>query len=311
MTERILIIDFGSQVTQLIARRVRESGVYSEIHPFNAISADSIRKFAPKGIILSGGPASVHQTETPRAPDGLFEMGLPILGICYGEQTMVAQLGGNVEPSEQREFGRAFVEVTGDCELFHGIWNAGDREQVWMSHGDKINSIPGGFRAVARSDGSPFAVIADDERKFYGVQFHPEVVHTPDGARLLENFTQRIAGCKGEWTMAAFRESEIAKIREKVGAGRVICGLSGGVDSSVVAVLLHEAIGDRLTCVFVDTGLMRLNEPEEVVSLFRNHYNIQLIHRDAVDLFLGKLEGVAEPEKKRKIIGATFIDVFE
>ncbi len=311
MSERILIIDFGSQVTQLIARRVRESGVYSEIHPFNALSADSIREFDPKGIILSGGPASVHQAETPQAPVGLFEMGLPVLGICYGEQTMVAELGGNVEASEQREFGRAFVEVTDDCELFHGVWNAGDREQVWMSHGDRINSIPGGFRAVARSDGSPFAVIADDQRKFYGVQFHPEVVHTPDGARLLENFTHRVAGCKGEWTMAAFRDSEIAKVREQVGDGRVICGLSGGVDSSVVAVLLHEAIGDRLTCVFVDTGLMRLGEPEEVVNLFRDHYNIPLVHRDASDLFLGKLEGISEPEKKRKIIGATFIDVFE
>lgn len=311
MTERILIIDFGSQVTQLIARRVRESGVYSEIHPFNAISAEDIREFAPKGVILSGGPASVHQAETPKAPGGLFEMGLPILGICYGEQTMVAQLGGDVEPSEQREFGRAFVEVTDDCELFHGVWNAGDRQQVWMSHGDRINSIPGGFRAVARSDGSPFAVIADDERKFYGVQFHPEVIHTPAGARLLENFTHRIAGCKSEWTMATFRESEIAKVREQVGDGRVICGLSGGVDSSVVAVLLREAIGDRLTCVFVDTGLMRLDEPEEVVGLFRNHYNIALVHRDASDLFLDKLEGIKEPEKKRKIIGATFIDIFE
>ncbi|MDH5749478.1 MAG: glutamine-hydrolyzing GMP synthase [Rhodospirillales bacterium] len=311
MSDRILIIDFGSQVTQLIARRVRESGVYSEIHPFNAVTAETIRGFDPKGVILSGGPASVTDMDTPRAPDELFQMGLPVLGICYGEQTLCAQLGGRVTESNHREFGRAFVEVVDDCDLFHGVWAVGAREQVWMSHGDKIDAIPEGFRPVAITDGSPFAAIANDEKHFYGVQFHPEVVHTPHGAQLLANFTHRVCGCGGDWTMAAFKDAEIAKVREQVGSGRVICGLSGGVDSSVVAVLLHEAIGDQLQCVFVDTGLMRAGEPDEVVGLFRDHYNIPLVHRDARDLFLGKLEGVSDPERKRKIIGSTFIDVFE
>lgn len=311
MHERILIIDFGSQVTQLIARRVRESGVYSEIHPFNAVTTESIKDFGPKGVILSGGPASVTGIDTPRAPDGLFEMGLPIFGICYGEQTMCAQLGGSVEESDHREFGRAYVDVVEDCDLFHGVWDVGAKEQVWMSHGDKVTALPDGFRAVAKTDGAPFAAIANDEKHFYGVQFHPEVVHTPHGAKLIENFTHKVCGCSGDWTMGKFREEEIAKVREQVGDGQVICGLSGGVDSSVVAVLLHEAIGEQLTCVFVDTGLMRKGEAEEVLTLFRDHYNIRLVHRDASDLFLGKLEGETDPEKKRKIIGATFIDVFE
>ena len=311
MHERILIIDFGSQVTQLIARRVRESGIYSEIHPFNTVTEATIRDFAPKGVILSGGPASVTATDTPRAPQALFDMGLPVLGICYGEQTMCEQLGGKVEESNHREFGRAFVDVVDDCELFHGVWDVGAKEQVWMSHGDKIDAIPDGFRAVATSDGSPFAAIANDEKHFYGVQFHPEVVHTPHGAKLIENFTHRVCGCTGDWTMQSFKDEEIAKVRAQVGKGRVICGLSGGVDSSVVAVLLNEAIGDQLTCVFVDTGMMRKNEADEVLTMFRDHYNIHLVHRDASDLFIGKLEGVSDPEKKRKIIGATFIDVFE
>ena len=311
MHERILIIDFGSQVTQLIARRVRESGIYSEIQPFNSVTIETIREFNPRGVILSGGPASVTASDTPRAPDELFEMGLPILGICYGEQTMCAQLGGKVEPSNHREFGRAFIDVIDDCELFHGVWKVGSKEQVWMSHGDKIDAIPDGFRAVAVSDGSPFAAIANDEKKFYGVQFHPEVVHTPHGAKLIENFTHRVCGCSGDWTMQSFKDEEIKKVREQVGSGRVICGLSGGVDSSVVAVLLHEAIGEQLTCVFVDTGMMRKNEADEVVNMFRDNYNIKLVHRDAADLFIGRLEGVSDPEKKRKIIGATFIDVFE
>ncbi|MBF0251267.1 MAG: glutamine-hydrolyzing GMP synthase [Alphaproteobacteria bacterium] len=311
MHERILIIDFGSQVTQLIARRVRESGVYSEIQPFNAVTADSIKAFGPKGVILSGGPASVTGVDTPRAPQGLFEMGLPVLGICYGEQTMCAQLGGKVENSDHREFGRAYVDVVADCDLFHGVWAVGAKEQVWMSHGDRVTALPEGFRPVAVTEGAPFAAIANDEKHFYGVQFHPEVVHTPHGAKLIENFTHRVCGCRGDWTMGKFREEEIAKVRAQVGDGNVICGLSGGVDSSVVAVLLHEAIGDQLTCVFVDTGLMRKGEAEEVVTLFRDHYHIKLVHRDASDLFLGKLDGVSDPEKKRKIIGATFINVFE
>jgi GMP synthase (glutamine-hydrolysing) len=309
--DRILVIDFGSQVTQLIARRVRESGVYCEIHPFNKVTLESIRAFRPKGVILSGGPASVLEGDAPRAPDGLFAMGLPIFGICYGQQTMVAQLGGKVESGHAREFGRAYVEVTGESELFKGVWQTGGREQVWMSHGDRVTALPKGFRVVGVSEGAPFAVVADEARRFYGVMFHPEVVHTPHGAKLIENFTHRIAGCRGDWTMAAFRAQEIAKVRAQVGKGKVICGLSGGVDSSVVAVLLHEAIGAQLTCVFVDTGLMRAGEAEEVVGLFRDHYNIPLVHKDASDLFLGKLEGVADPEQKRKIIGATFIDVFE
>lgn len=311
MHDRILIIDFGSQVTQLIARRVRESGVYSEIQPFNSVTLESIKAFNPKGIILSGGPASVTGIDTPRAPEGLFDMGLPVFGICYGEQTMCEQLGGKVEESDHREFGRAFVDVIEDCELFHGVWAVGQKEQVWMSHGDKIDAIPDGFRPVAVTDGSPFAAIANDEKKFYGVQFHPEVVHTPHGAKLIENFTHRVCGCSGDWTMDKFREEEIAKVRAQVGSGRVICGLSGGVDSSVVAVLLHEAIGDQLTCVFVDTGMMRKGEVDEVVTMFRDHYDINLVHRDASDMFLSKLEGVSDPEKKRKIIGSTFIDVFE
>ncbi|MCB2100407.1 MAG: glutamine-hydrolyzing GMP synthase [Rhodobacterales bacterium] len=311
MTDRILIVDFGSQVTQLIARRVRESGVYSEIHPFNKVTEDTIRAFDPKGVILSGGPASVADIDTPRAPDGLWTMGLPVLGICYGEQTMCAQLGGSVQESHHREFGRAYVDVVDDCDLFHGVWAVGAREQVWMSHGDKIDAIPEGFRPVATTDGSPFAAIANDAKRFYGVQFHPEVVHTPHGAQLLSNFTHRVCGCSGDWTMAHFKTQAIDAVRAQVGDGKVICGLSGGVDSSVVAVLLHEAIGDQLTCVFVDHGFMRLDEPEEVVCLFRDHYNIPLVHRDASDVFLAAIENQTDPERKRKAIGGLFIDVFE
>jgi len=310
-TDRILIIDFGSQVTQLIARRIRESGVYSEIHPFNKVDTDSIRAFDPKGIILSGGPASVTEENTPRVPKGIFDLNLPVLGICYGQMAMVEALGGTIESSNHREFGRAFVDVREDCVLFDGVWKQGDREQVWMSHGDRVIEPPTGFRTVAQSENAPFALIADEERHFYGLMFHPEVVHTPHGAQLLANFTHKVAGCGGSWTMAAFRETEIARIRAQVGSGKVICGLSGGVDSSVVAVLLHQAIGDQLTCVFVDTGMMRAGEAEEVVTLFRDHYNIPLVHKNASDLFLGKLTGVSDPEQKRKIIGATFIDVFD
>ena len=309
--DRVLIVDFGSQVTQLIARRVRESGVYCEIHPFNRVSADSLVDFGPRAVILSGGPASVLDIDTPRAPEAVFDLGVPLLGICYGQQTMVEQLGGTVQTSDHREFGRAMLDVSADCDLFDGVWKNGDETQVWMSHGDRVEDLPEGFRVVGTSDGAPFAAIANDNKRFYGVQFHPEVVHTLDGASLLRQFTHGIAGCSGDWTMAAFKEQEIAKVRAQVGGGRVICGLSGGVDSSVVAVLLHEAIGGQLTCVFVDTGMMRMREAEEVVGLFRDHYNISLVHRDASDLFLGKLDGVTDPEQKRKIIGATFIDVFE
>ncbi len=310
MTDRILILDFGSQTTQLIARRLRESGVYSEIRPYD-IDEAAIRAFAPRAIVLSGGPASVTAEEGPRAPDAVFALGVPVLGICYGQQVMCAQLGGAVESADHREFGRAFIEVRDDCLLFEGLWRPGDREQVWMSHGDRVTRLPPGFRVVAESEGAPFAAIADDARRFYGVQFHPEVVHTPHGARLLENFSRRVAGCAGDWTMAAFREHAIARARAQIGAGRVICGLSGGVDSSVVAALLHEAVGDQLTCVFVDTGLLREGEAEEVVSVFRDRFNIRLVHRDASALFLEKLAGVTDPEEKRKTIGATFIDVFE
>ncbi|MDO8605824.1 MAG: glutamine-hydrolyzing GMP synthase [Phaeospirillum sp.] len=311
MSDRVLIVDFGSQVTQLIARRVREAGVYCEIHPFNRVSVASITAFGAKAVILSGGPASVADFGSPRAPDGLFEMGLPVLGICYGQQTMCEQLGGKVEPGDHREFGRAMLTLAEPCALFDGVAVKGDEVQVWMSHGDRVTTLPAGFKAVATSEGAPFAAIANAEKRFYGVQFHPEVVHTPIGKQLLSNFVHKIAGCAGDWTMKAFRAQEIAKVREQVGTGRVICGLSGGVDSSVVAALLHEAIGDQLTCVFVDTGFMRTGESEQVVNVFRDRFNIKLVHKDAAELFLSKLEGQTDPERKRKIIGATFIDVFE
>ncbi len=309
--DRLLILDFGSQVTQLIARRVRESGVYCEIWPFNQADTARIQAFAPKGIILSGGPASVTEKGSPRAPAALFQMGLPVFGICYGQQTMVAQLGGAVESGHSREFGRAYVAVDENSPLLEGVWNKGAREQVWMSHGDRVTRLPAGFRVVGKSEGAPFAFIADDERRFYGVQFHPEVVHTPHGAALLRNFTHGVCGCRGDWTMAAFREEAIAKIRKQVGREKIICGLSGGVDSSVAAVLLHEAIGDQLVCIYVDTGLMRAGESEQVTQLFRHHYNIPLIHEDASDKFLKALEGTSDPEMKRKLIGTLFIDVFE
>jgi GMP synthase (glutamine-hydrolysing) len=308
--EQILILDFGSQVTQLIARRVREAGVYCEILPCT-VDDERIRDFGAKGIILSGGPSSVFWEAAPAAPHVVYELGVPVLGICYGEQTMCAELGGMVEGSDHREFGRAFVEVIADNALFKGVWNIGDREQVWMSHGDRVTAIPPGFKVIAISDGAPFAAIADETRRFYAVQFHPEVVHTPDGGKLLANFVRDIAGCSGDWSMAAFRQQAVAAIRNQVGKEKVILGLSGGVDSSVAAVLIHEAIGDQLTCVFVDHGLLRANEAHEVVEVFRDHYNIPLVARDAAGLFLGKLDGVTDPEQKRKIIGATFIDVFD
>jgi GMP synthase (glutamine-hydrolysing) len=308
--EKILILDFGSQVAQLIARRVRESGVYCEIWPFNT-APEKIAAFAPKGIILSGGPASVGDAGSPRAPDQIFTAGIPILGICYGQMVLCAQLGGDVRGADIREFGRAYVDIIEDCALFEGTWSPGAHEPVWMSHGDHISAAPPGFRTVAVSEGAPFAVIADDTRHFYGLMFHPEVAHTPHGAQLLRNFTHNVCGCRGDWTMAGFREAQKAKIRAQVGAGRVVCGLSGGVDSSVAAALIHEAIGDQLTCIFVDHGVLRAGEAAQVVDVFRNRFNIKLIHRDASDLFLSKLEGIADPERKRKIIGGLFIDVFD
>jgi GMP synthase (glutamine-hydrolysing) len=310
MTDSVLIIDFGSQVTQLIARRVREAGVYCEIHPFQSAPA-AFDKLKPKAVILSGGPASVLEHESPRAPGAVFKSGIPVLGICYGQQTMAEQLGGKVESGHHREFGRALVEIKTKSPLFDGVWAAGERHQVWMSHGDRVTRLPDGFQVIAESENAPFAAVADEKRKFYAVQFHPEVVHTPDGARLLSNFVHKIAGLKSDWTMSAYRREMIAKIRAQVGQGRVICGLSGGVDSAVAAVLIHEAIGDQLTCVFVDHGLMRLGEAEQVVGLFGDHYNIPLVHVDASETFLSSLAGVSDPEKKRKTIGKLFIDVFE
>jgi len=308
--DRILIIDFGSQVTQLIARRVREAGVYCEIVPFN-LAEEVFRDFGAKGVILSGGPASVAEIGTPRAPQAVFESGVPVLGICYGQMTMAEQLGGAVESGHHREFGRADLHVVAPSQLFTGVWEDKSRNQVWMSHGDRITRMPQGFRIVGVSENAPFAAIADETRRYYGLMFHPEVVHTPEGGKLLTNFVRRICGCSGDWSMAAYREEAIEKIRAQVGDGRVICGLSGGVDSAVAAVLIHEAIGDQLTCVFVDHGLMRKDEARQVVDLFRGHYNIPLVHVDASDMFLAALQGVEDPEAKRKAIGRLFIDVFD
>jgi GMP synthase (glutamine-hydrolysing) len=308
--DKILILDFGSQVTQLIARRVREAGVYCEIHPFNR-TEEQIKAFQPKGIILSGGPASVLDKGSPRAPEAVFKLGLPLLAICYGQQTMCLQLGGKVEGGHAREFGKAFLEVKEEAEIYKGVWSKGTKPQVWMSHGDRVTQLPSGFRVTATSEGAPFAFIADETRHFYATMFHPEVVHTLDGAKLLANFVHKICGCGNDWNMRAFRATEIEKIRKQVGKGKVICGLSGGVDSAVAAVLIHEAIGDQLTCIFVDTGLMRAGEGTEVVELFRAHYNIPLIAVDAGKQFLTALQGVTDPEKKRKTIGKLFIDVFD
>ncbi|MEM7021404.1 MAG: glutamine-hydrolyzing GMP synthase, partial [Pseudomonadota bacterium] len=307
--ERILILDFGAQYTQMIARRIREAGVYCEILPCT-VDDDAVRRFEPRGVILSGGPSSTTDEDSPRAPDAVFGLGVPILGICYGEQILCAQLGGKVEVGHEREFGRASIEVVAQCALFEDLFPVGSREQVWMSHGDKVVALPPGFRVVATSEGSPFAAIADDARRIYGVQFHPEVVHTPRGGELLARFA-KLAGCAGTWTMAAFRQSEIARLREQIGDGRVICGLSGGVDSAVTALLLHEAIAEQLDCILVDTGLLRAGEVEQIADLFKSHYNIPLHVVDSAKLFLERLNGVTDPEQKRKIIGKTFIDVFE
>ncbi|MCS3502234.1 GMP synthase (glutamine-hydrolyzing) [Bradyrhizobium japonicum] len=308
--DKILIVDFGSQVTQLIARRVREDGVYCEIVPFNK-AEEAFKEMKPKAVILSGGPESVHEAGSPRAPQLIFASGVPVLGICYGQMTMAEQLGGTVEGGHHREFGRADVEVKAPSKLFEDVWSPGGKNQVWMSHGDRITKMPPGFSVAGTSPNAPFAIIQDETRKYYGLMFHPEVVHTPDGAKLIRNFVRKIAGLSGDWTMRAFREEEIAKIRAQVGKGKVLCGLSGGVDSAVAAVLIHEAIGDQLTCVFVDHGMLRLDEAKTVVDLFRHHYNIPLVHVDASRQFLGELEGVTDPETKRKTIGRLFIEVFE
>jgi GMP synthase (glutamine-hydrolysing) len=290
--DSILIVDFGSQVTQLIARRVREAGVYSEIAPFNT-AQEAFDRLKPKGIILSGGPSSVMWDDSPRAPQAIFDAGIPVLAICYGQQTMAHQLGGHVASSDEREFGHAYIDIVAQSRLFDGLWEVGERHQVWMSHGDRVEKLPEGFEVVARSDGAPFAIAVDEARRFYSMMFHPEVVHTPDGGKLLANFVRHICGLAGDWTMAEFRATKIAEIRAQVGTGRVICGLSGGVDSAVAAVLIHEAIGEQL------------------VSLFRNSYNIPLVHVNAEETFLNGLAGLTDPELKRKFIGAAFIDLFE
>ena len=311
MQQTILIIDFGSQVTQLIARRLREIGVYTEILPSTADQAAAVAQ-KPAGIILSGGPNSVTAADTPRADDAVFSSNVPVLGICYGQQTMVAQLGGTVEAGNSREFGRADVTITSSSPLFGDEWQKDSVKSVWMSHGDHVSDLPDGFSVIASSPGAPFAVIANEDRRYYGVQFHPEVVHTDGGLDLLRNFARNICQLDATWSMAAYREQAVAAIREQVGPeGRVICGLSGGVDSSVAAILIHEAIGERLTCVFVDHGLLRKGEADEVVNLFGRHYNIPLIHADASEMFLSRLEGVSDPEQKRKIIGGAFIEVFD
>ena len=308
--DTVLIIDFGSQVTQLIARRVREAGVYSEIVPYQS-AEEGFRRIQPKAVILSGGPASTADIGSPRAPQIVFEAGVPVLGICYGQMAMCVQMGGKAESSDHREFGRAFVEIEKDSPLFEGLWAAGQRHQVWMSHGDRVITLPDGFEILGKSDGAPFAIFGDVERRMYGLMFHPEVVHTPDGARLLRNFVHNIAGIEGDWTMAAYRDQAVEAIRRQVGDGKVICALSGGVDSSVAALLIHEAVGDQLTCILVDHGLMRKNEAVDVVAMFRQHYNLPLILVDAADRFIGALEGEADPETKRKTIGRLFIEVFE
>jgi GMP synthase (glutamine-hydrolysing) len=308
--DRVLIVDFGSQVTQLIARRVREAGVYCEIHPFSK-AAEAFDQLRPKAVIFSGGPASVPEPGSPRAPEAIFDAAVPILAICYGQQTLCEQLGGKVESGHAAEFGRADVEILETNALFEGVWEKGGRYPVWMSHGDRVTRLPEGFQVYAVSENAPYAVAADESRRYYTTMFHPEVAHTPDGARLIANFLHKVVGLKGDWTMAAFREEKIRRIRAEVGGDRVICGLSGGVDSAVAAVLIHEAIGEQLTCVFVDHGLMRQGEADEVVGLFRGHFTRPLGQVDASDAFVGALAGREDPEAKRKTIGRLFIDAFE
>ena len=314
-SQKILILDFGAQYTQLIARRVREAGVYCEIYPFD-ISDDELRKFAPRGIILSGGPESVTEAETPRAPQLVFELGVPVLGICYGQQTMAAQLGGEVQGSDKREFGYARVRMRGHSRLFKGIRDeaADDGREflhVWMSHGDRVTELPPGFKVIAETDHAPLAGIADEARGFYGVQFHPEVTHTTQGAAILQRFVLDICGCESLWTPGNIIDSMVASVRTQVGSDEVMLGLSGGVDSSVVAALLHRAIGKQLTCIFVDNGLLRLNEGDQVMATFAEHMGVKVIRVDAEQRFLSALKGATDPEQKRKIIGRLFIEVFE
>jgi GMP synthase (glutamine-hydrolysing) len=308
--EAILIIDFGSQVTQLIARRIRETGVYCEIWPYQKAD-EGFAKLNPKGIIFSGGPDSVTREGSPRAPEAVFGAGVPILAICYGQQTMAVQLGGTVEGGHAAEFGRADVKILKNSPLFDGLWEVGGEYPVWMSHGDRVTVAPEGFEIIGVSENAPFAICVNEDKRYYTTMFHPEVVHTPDGGKLLANFVHKIVGLHSDWTMAAYKQEMIQKIRDQVGSSRVICGLSGGVDSSVAAVLIHEAIGDQLTCIYVDHGLMRQAESEQVVGMFRDHYNIPLVHVDASELFISQLEGEVDPEKKRKTIGRLFIEVFE
>ena len=312
---RILILDFGSQYTQLIARRVRELGVYCELWPWDVTDA-KIRDFKPNGIILSGGPESVTEANSPRAPQYVFDAGVPVFGICYGMQTMAEQLGGSVAGSTEREFGYAQVQRVADCALFANIEDAIDANgqpllDVWMSHGDKVVGLPTGFEKIAQTSSCPFAAMADEKRKFYGVQFHPEVTHTRQGARMLEHFIRDICGCEALWTPSTIIDDAVARLREQVGSDKVILGLSGGVDSSVTAMLLHRAIGPQLTCVFVDNGLLRLHEAEQVMDMFGDKFGLNIIHVPAEDRFLSALAGEAEPEAKRKIIGRVFIEVFD
>ena len=308
--DSILIIDFGSQVTQLIARRVREAGVYCEIVPFQLADA-GFKRMQPKGVIFSGGPDSVTREGSPRAPQAVFESGVPILAICYGQQTMCLQIGGEVEGGHHREFGRADVEILKSSPLFEGFWEVGKKYPVWMSHGDRVTRLPDGFEVIGTSPNAPYAISVNEDKRYYTTMFHPEVVHTPDGAKLLSNFVHNIVGLKSDWSMAAYKAEMIQKIRDQVGDGKVICALSGGVDSSVAALLIHEAIGDQLTCILVDHGLMRMNEARDVVAMFREHYNLSLKLVDASDRFISALEGEADPETKRKTIGRLFIEVFE
>ncbi|WP_194089826.1 glutamine-hydrolyzing GMP synthase [Vibrio hibernica] len=313
--ERILILDFGSQYTQLIARRIREIGVYCELWSWDVEESD-IREFNPDGIILSGGPESVTEANSPRAPEYVFNAGVPVFGICYGMQTMSEQLGGKVAGSNEREFGYAQVKMIEDCALFANIEDAISEDgkpllDVWMSHGDKVVEIPSGFTKVAQTDTCPYAAMANDEKRFYGVQFHPEVTHTRQGLRMLENFVLNICGCSKLWTPSSIIEDSIVRLKDQIGDDEVILGLSGGVDSSVVAMLLHRAIGDKLTCVFVDNGLLRLNEAEQVMDMFGDHFGLNIIHVDAENRFLDALGGEAEPEAKRKIIGRVFVEIFD